>query len=750
VTGPLKHDGAVPSRLARLLAAACALLPAPWSPVAQGADGGVAARAQAPNTVNVEKSVAAVRVTVAPTLDGRLDDQVWTEAVATSEFRQREPIEGAPASERTEVRILYDDRTLYIGAMLHDREPEGIVARRMEQDFLSLDEDIFGFSLDTFLDRRNAYYFMINANSAVRDGQAYDNSRTSNVEWEGIMEVKSSVHEEGWSVEIAIPFSTLRFDPTRGEQDWGINFLRRVRRKGEDSYWAPIARRTRLHKMDEAGTLVGVPPQAGGRNITVKPFALGANVSGQEAPASELGRSGDGGIDVKWGVTPRLTADLSWRTDFSQVEADQEQVNLTRFSLFFPEKREFFVENSGTYQFGDLAERNYRLGASPRDFTLFHSRRIGLDGGVPVPIVAGARVTGRAAGMEVGLLNMQTEETSGLAPENFSVTRLRRTLLGVLDVGGIFINRQATSGPEDYNRSWGVDANLRVGPSLKFHSYLAQTRERGLTGDNRAARVSVAWRDAFWNTSALFRTIGDSFRPGVGFVRRTAVRNYYATVGVHPRSGYEGINEISPYIEVERFTDLNGTLETEAISGAVVVAFLDGGRLTLQGSDRFELLTRDFNLSGGVVPAGSYDFREGSIRYAASAARTVSGQVRLSGGEYFQGDRRSVGGSLVLRPNAHFAIDLGVDHNVVDLTGESFTVDVLSGRVDYLYSTKFVVGAWVQFNEATDEMITNLRLNFIHSPLSDLFLVYSERRLTDASLVVDRRFTVKLTKLLAF
>ena len=721
---------------------------------AASAPDGVDAAAEGVRPVDPESvprpMLQAMRASTPLVIDGVLDEADWKSAPVATGFVQTTPDTGYPATENTEVRILYDDRTLYIGAMLYDRDPEGIVARRMEQDFLSLDEDIFGFSLDTFLDRRNAYYFMINANGAVRDGQAYDNSRTSNTEWEGIMEVKSSVHEEGWSVEIAIPFSTLRFDPSLGEQDWGVNFLRRVRRKSEDSYWAPVARRTRLHKMDEAGTLVGLSPRVGGRNITVKPFALGASVSGQEAAVSELGRSADGGIDVKWGITPRLTADLSWRTDFSQVEVDQEQVNLTRFSLFFPEKREFFVENSGTYQFGDLSERNYRLGASPRDFTLFHSRRIGLDGGVPVPIVAGARITGRAAGMEVGLINMQTEETSALAPENFSVARLRRTLLGVLDVGGIFINRQTTSGPEDYNRSWGVDANLRIGPSLKLHSYLAQTHEPGLTGGNRAARVSVAWRDAFWNTSVLFRTIGESFRPDVGFVRRTAVRHYYATVGVHPTSGYERINEINPYLEVERFTDLNGTLETESISGAVAVAFLDGGRLTLQGSDRFELLTRDFNLSGGVVPAGSYDFREGSIRYVASAARTVSGQVRVSGGEYFQGDRRSVGGSLVLRPNAHFAIDLGVDHNVVDLTGESFTVDVLSGRVDYLYSTKFLVGAWVQFNEATHEMITNLRLNFIHSPLSDLFLVYSERRLTDASVVVDRRFTVKLTKLLAF
>lgn len=695
-------------------------------------------------------SLNATRATAPIVLDGVLDESDWREAPVASGFIQTIPNTGHPATESTEVRVLYDDETLYIGAMLFDRDPDLLIARRMEQDFLSLDEDIFGFALDTFLDRRNAYYFMINANGAVRDGQAYDNSRTSNTEWEGVMEVETSIHEDGWSIEVAIPFTTLRFDPSRGEQDWGVNFLRRVRRKNEDSYWAPVARRTRLHKMDEAGTLVGLAPQVSSRNITVKPFALGATVRGQEVVAAELGEMADGGVDVKWGITPRMTADVTWRTDFSQVEVDQEQVNLTRFSLFFPEKREFFVENSGTYQFGDLAERNYRLGASPRDFTLFHSRRIGLDGGVPVPIVAGARLTGRAAGMEVGLLSMQTEATSTRAPENFAVARLRRTVLGVLDVGGIFINRQTTDGPSDYNRSWGVDANLRLGPSLKFHSYLAQTHDQGLTGDNRAARLSVAWRDALWNVSALYRTIGDAFRPEVGFVRRTAVRHYYATVGVHPQSGLEQVNEFNPYVTVDRFTDLDGALETRNVTGALAVAFLDGGTLTLQRTARFESLSSDFTLSGGGVPAGRYDFTENSLRYVASAARILSGQLRFSGGGYFQGERRSVGGSVVWRPSAHISLNVGADHNVVELTGAPFTVDVFSGRLDYLYSTKLLVGGWVQYNEASQELITNLRVNFVHSPLSDLFVVYSERRATGPSVVLDRRLTIKVTKLLTF
>jgi uncharacterized protein DUF5916/cellulose/xylan binding protein with CBM9 domain len=744
---------------ARALAIGLFVLCAPSIVGAQDRPNGAQPGSEAASAVPIDPeaaprpTLAAVRAIGPITMDGVLDEAAWFEATPATDFVQSTPSTGLPATEKTEVRILFDDETLYIGAMLYDSDPEGIIAQQMVQDFYSPDEDVFGVSLDTFLDRRNAYYLIVNPNGAIRDAQAYDNSRTSNAEWEGIMRVESSIHDDGWSVELAIPFSTLRFDPTRPDQVWGLNFLRRVRRKTEDSLWAPVARRTRVHRMAEAGTLTGLPQLRGSRNITVKPFLLGENVSGSLPDASELGGGGDGGLDVKWGLTPRLTADLTWRTDFSQVEADQEQVNLDRFPLFFPEKREFFIENSGTYAFGDVLERNYRLGAAPRDFTLFHSRRIGLDGGLPVPIVAGGRLTGRAVGFEVGVLNMQTRDTDALSAENFTVARVRRTVLGSLDLGGIFINRQATDGPSAYNRSWGVDANARLLGNMIAHLYLAETYDSDPAegaGDNRAAKVMVGWRDALWNVSGLYRTIGDDFNPEVGFVRRRAVKHYYGTVGVHPRSGLSWITEINPYVEVEHFADLGGMLESRNLIGAVAVSFLDGSVLTARGTDRYENLVDPFTLPGGVVPVGVYGFQEGSVSYVSSAARTLSGQMRVSGGGYFQGSRRSFGGSVVWKPNAHFGFDIGADHNVIDLDGDPFTVDVLSGRLDYAFSTKLLAGAWVQYNDATEEMITNFRLNFIHSPLSDLFVVFSERRDTNGGGVLDRRLTTKLTKLFAF
>ncbi|HSR43555.1 MAG TPA: DUF5916 domain-containing protein, partial [Longimicrobiales bacterium] len=371
-------------------------------------------------------AASAARVPGRIVLDGVLDEPGWRAAEAITDFIQSTPRTGYPATERTEVRIVYDDANLYVGAELYDSHPDGIVHQYMDQDFETHDEDVFAISLDTFLDRRNAFLFLINPNGAVKDIQAFDNSRNMNIAWEGVVEVETRIHDGGWTVEMAIPLTTLRFRPDTPVQAWGLQLMRRIRRKAEDSYWAPVDIRTRVHKMSRAGTLTGLRDLQAGRNLTVKPYALAARSAGSALEARDRGGEMDGGLDLKYGVTPRLTLDLTLRTDFSQVEVDQEQVNLTRFGLFFPEKRDFFMENAGIFTFGDLTERSYRLGASTRDFTLFHSRRIGLDDGRPVPILGGGRLTGRVGEFELGLLNMQTEESGALSPENFTVARLRR------------------------------------------------------------------------------------------------------------------------------------------------------------------------------------------------------------------------------------------------------------------------------------------------------------------------------------
>ena len=697
-------------------------------------------------------SARAARTNLPIILDGVLDEEAWQGVDPFSDFIQSMPDAGAPATEETVIRVLYDEEKIYIGALLLDSDPEGIIARYLNQDYETHDDDTFGITLDTFLDRRNSFMFLINPNGAVKDGQTFDNSRTINLAWEGVIQVETTVHDRGWTVEVAIPFTTLRFNPQDGEQSWGMNFLRRIRRKNEDSYWAPVDRRTRVHTMAYAGTVSGFRELPRPRNLTVKPFAMTSNASGILLEPRDQGANSDFGLDLKYGLTPRMTLDLTYRTDFSQVEVDQEQVNLTRFSLFFPEKRDFFMENSGVFALGDLSERNVRFGASPRDFTLFHSRRIGLTGGRPVPIMAGGRLTGSAGGFDVGLLSMQTESAEGLPTENFSVARVRRTFGEGLQVGGLFASRDA-SGTEggDYNRSYGADANLTIGGKLFLHSYLAATDYPGVEGNNRATRLSAAFRDRLWDVSTLYREIGDAFDPGLGFVSRRGIRHSYGTVGVHPRPDLPWVNELNPYVELHYITNLHSALETREGSAGLGILFMDGGQLRTQISDRFEAIEETFQVAGqGDVPLGRYDYRDASLTYTSSAARPVSGELQLSGGGFFNGNRTSVTFSGAWRPSRHLALDLRAQRNEISLPGTAFTADVFGARLDFAGSRRFFVSSFLQYNTATEEVVTNIRLNFIHSPLSDLFLVFSERRDVGAGIVLERGITLKGTKLFSF
>jgi len=743
------------SRLGGILLAGLALL-LPASGASQIVGNSGEGELHAPPVLDPEAmprpSSRAVRISTPIVLDGILDEAAWEEAEVITGFIQSMPDAGAPATEQTVVRVVYDDKRLYVGALMLDSEPQGIIHQFLEQDFETHDDDVFAVTLDTFLDRRDSFMFLINPNGAVKDGQTFDNSRTTNLAWEGVIEVETTIHQEGWTVELAIPFTTLRFDPSRDEQAWGMNFLRRIRRKNEDSYWAPVDRRTRVHTMAYAGTVSGFSDLPRPRNVTVKPFGLVSNSSGSLLDPTDEGGSGDFGMDLKWGVTPRLTLDLTYRTDFSQVEVDREQVNLTRFSLFFPEKRDFFMENAGIFSFGDFTERNVRQGASPRDFTLFHSRRIGLAAGRPVPIVAGGRVTGRAGGFDVGVLNMRTESAEGLPAESFSVARVRRNLGGV-QIGGLFASRDPLeSGQGESNRSFGADVNITLAGNLLIQSYLAATDYPGVTGNNRASRISAAFRDRLWDVSALYREIGDAFEPGVGFVSRRGIRHSYGTVGAHPRPPIPHVNEINPYLEMHYITDLQGSLETREGAAGLSILFSDGSELGATATDRFEAIDEAFTVASGKgeVGPGDYAFREGSLKYTSNAARPLSGEVQLSGGGFYDGDRRSLTLSGAWRPSRYFAVDLQVQRNQITLPDEAFTADVFGVRLDVAGSRRLFLSSFFQYNAASEEAVTNVRLNYIHAPLSDVFLVFSERRNADSGGILERGLTLKVTKLFSF
>jgi hypothetical protein len=687
-------------------------------------------------------------------VDGQIDEAAWTAAPPITEFTQSKPNTGLPATEKTLVRVLYDATNLYISAICYESAPSHITVTSLERDFATLDSDVFGVSLDTFLDRRNAFLFWINPLGAIRDAQAFDDSRTRDDGWDGIIDVQTVVGDSGWTVEMAIPWTTLRFDPTQIEQTWGANFMRRVRRKNEDVYWAPLDRREYLHKMSRAGTLRGLAEVRPGRNLTVKPYVRALRSAGDAIAEGDKGNHFDGGLDLKYGITPRLTLDLTYRTDFSQVEVDREQVNLTRFPLFFPERRDFFLENSGTFTFGDVRglSGDPRSGVSLRDFTLFHSRQIGLRGGSPVPIVGGGRLTGHIGAFELGLLNVQTETFQEDPSENFSIVRLRRRVIGNSDIGLMVGNRQATSGGSgSYNRSFGTDANIRLFSNMVVNTYLAFTRSSENNND-AAARFSVGWRDRLWDASAFVRHFGEAFNPGMGFVRRVGIRHYYATVGAHPQPAIPHVLSLNPYVEGHYITDLAGTLETRTGRLGFGTTFLDGGRLTLLFTERFERLDEPFQVRADVaVPVGDYFFREISAAYRSSGGRALSGNLTVAGGGYYDGKRGTLSADAHWRLNHHISLDLSATYDALSVQGSSFNADLYSARIKYSYSTTLYLRGYLQYNRVTDQAVTNLRLNLIHAPLSDFFLVYTERRDVGGNGgVLERFIAAKLTKLLAF
>lgn len=684
-------------------------------------------------------------------LDGVPDEAAWRAAEPLSDFVQQEPTTGAPATYPTVVRLLYDDDYLYIAAVCYDPEPERAITAGLEHDFSSGESDIFGVTLDTFLDRRNSFLFLVNPKGAVRDEQTFDDSRNVVAAWQAVVRVKTAMADSAWFVELAIPFTTLRFDAHRSPQDWGANFIRRIRRLNETSYWAPLERRHRVHRMSRAGTLTGLRDLHSGLNLSVKPYVLAGRSEGAEVTPDDAGGRADAGLDMKWGVTPSMTLDLSLNTDFAQTEVDQEQVNLTRFSLFFPEQREFFIENAGSFTFGDQTERNYRMGASLSDLSLFHSRRIGLtDDGRPIPVLGGARLTGRAGPLMLGLLDMRTQDTGAFGPgQNFLVARVRRKFAGVSDMGGILIDHSTPGGTR--NTSYGVDANVRLG-ELVVNSYLAGVRNVDSTAaapiTDWAGRVSIAYRDRLWDTSAMVKRVGVDFRPDVGFVRRRAMEEWYGTVGVHARPHVAWLREAAPYVETRYITDLHGRLETRVLRAGLGFDFLDGGGLDVTATSQHERIFDVASIAGVDIPAGVYEFRFASVAYSASSSRKLFGSAGVSGGEFWGGTRRSVDFTIAWRPHYAVYIEGLLDHNDLDLGGSSTTADIAGLRLRYAVSTRLFGSAFIQRNAATSETVTSLRIDWRHAPLSDVFLVFTARQGPLGAL--ENSLVVKATRTLAW
>ncbi|MDH3206972.1 MAG: carbohydrate binding family 9 domain-containing protein [Gemmatimonadota bacterium] len=700
-------------------------------------------------------AATAVAAAVAPVVDGRLDDDAWREAQVLSGMVQREPLEGTPVSERTEVRIVYDDEALYVGAWLYDGRPESLVFGQTLRDASLDDADAFLVVLDTYRDGQNGFAFGTTPAGIEYDGQFSNEGGGGgggrgggigrqqsgsgggfNLNWDGSWEVATTTDGEGWYAEMRIPFATLRYGEG-GPQTWGLNFQRNIRRNNELSVWAPLPRQFEVYRVSLAGSLDLQAPTS--RIATVSPYVLSDVFKDYSVASPEADFGTKVGGDAKIGLNQSLTLDLTVNTDFAQAEVDDQQVNLTRFSLFFPEKRGFFLENAGTFSVG-----------AGRSAELFFSRRIGLAGGQEVPIHGGARLTGKLGGMQLGLLNIQTGDAFELdavtgtpqqvAPDNnFGVVRAFQEFDNRTRIGAIVVSRINTGSPDDYNLTYGVDGRLGIGEDVTFDGWAGLTTtpipdgtpdtRSGFNNGEYGFSVGGEYLTRDWESSLGYRQIGEDFNPEVGFVNRREYRRVNARVLYHWRTeGVSWFREFRPHASWEQYWSLGGFSESYLVHLDNHFQFENGALFQLPGFNfTGEGLEVPFEIRPGIViPAGSYNNVEWQFRSNTNRSSPLSFSAGWTLGGFYTGTQFSPDAQLSYRFRDQFTASVRLNYFDVRLDEGDFSTAVLGFNGSYAFTPRLYLQANVQYNDDTEDIGTNVRLGWLDTAGTGLFIVYND------------------------
>lgn len=718
-----------------------------------------------------KRTLTAVRIEKRIKIDGWLDDSVWKKANFQSHFLQREPYEGQPATEKTEVGVLYDSDNIYLGVKCFDSEPDKIIAREMRRDAVVDDDDYFEFILDTYHDQRSGYYFITNPHGSKREAQLANEGQSYNPSWDGVWICKAQITDEGWFLEIGIPLKTLRF-PEEKDTVWGINFSRMIRRKNEHVYWQLIPRdmgHAGLFRLSEAGTLQGLTGLKMGGNLELIPYFLGG-VENDQATDFNMNSLVDVGLDAKIAVTSTLALDLTVNTDFAQVEADEEQVNLTRFSLYYPEKREFFLEGAEVFSFGGSGRRRFRRGTP--DLSLYYSRRLGLVDGHEARILGGAKMVGKVGPYHLGLMNIYTDEVviednfgneTYVPSANFSIFRLSRDVFARGSIGMIVLNKQ-NIGNKYYNRSLGFDGHFPLSDYFTVSGYLAGTfspakkiddRIVNMKEQNLAAKLSLDYNTDLYEASASYQDIGARFNPEMGFNRRTDFRLAEASFGYNPRPQKNSkIRQFNYQVKGNYRLDHSGVMLDNEAGFSFGIRFQNSSRINL-GLERSEEFV-DYNWElreGYLIPIGTYKGNAYSLGLESDKGRPVSSEIDLRYRDYYTGRNAGLDLSSTITKIHPIRIELAYEHNYVDLPEGHFHTNTLGIRAFYFFSTSLYLKAFTQWNDdrlnfgGRERVISNVLLRWIYSPESNLYLVYNDGRLIGPGNVeiINRTFMIKAT-----
>ena len=714
--------------------------PAPLPPdvVARDADG--------------RTTIRAVRLDAPLRIDGALDDALYAAVAPISGFVQVEPDTGAPATEATEMWVAFDRDFFYLTFRSWESQPERRVATEMRRDVSNFinGNDIINVFLDAFYDRRNGVSFTVNPIGARNDGQQIGNQY--NGDWNPIWTHAVGQFENGWTVEMAIPFRSLRYRPGRA-QIWGLNVMRTVRWKNELSVLSPVPPGRGNSSAQYApltATVVGIEAPPVARNLDIKPFAVATLTADRAIAAGSNDLGSDVGIDVKYGITQNLVADLTYNTDFAQVEADEQQVNLTRFSLFFPEKREFFLENRDVFSFGGVGTG----GDAP---VLFYSRRIGLDAGRVVPIDGGGRLTGRVGRYSVGALNIQTGDIDepALQATNFAVMRVKRDVLRQSSVGALVTRRSVGQGGLGPNLAYGVDGTFNFFNDLAVNTYWARTRTEGSRSDDTSYRAQLNLAGDRYGVQAERLRVGSQFNPDIGFVRRADIRRTLGEFRFSPRpSRFRSIRRFWWLGSVDYFENGAGRVDSREHTGEFAVEFQNADRFSVTYTDVYEYIPRAFRISGVTVAEGGYDWQNVRVGINLSPQRPIAGNLAFERGTFYDGHRTALSvsrGRMAITPQ--FAVEPTYSLNRVQLSAGAFTAHLGGSRVIYTLSPRMFTSALVQYNSSTNALSANVRLRWEYQPGSELFVVYNDERDTRARgfpELATRSVVVKINRLFRF
>jgi hypothetical protein len=696
------------------------------------------------------RNARATRVETAPVIDGNLQDDAWKLAVPIADFIQAEPVEGQPASERTEVRIVYDDNTLYLAVMCYDSEPGGILVLDSRRDSELSETDSFQFILDTYRDRQNGFVFGTNPAGIEYDGQVSNEGEGGgnagggfNKNWDGSWQVRTNISDEGWSAEFAIPLRTLRYGSEK-PQVWGLNFSRNIRRKRELVYWSPVSRVYNISRLSSAGDLEGLELETP-RNFKFTPYVLGTALRDYRQPVGVPVRTdydGDAGFDVKFGVTPSLNLDVTYNTDFAQVEVDEQQINLTRFNLFFPEKRPFFLENAGLFSVG-----------SSEAIDLFFSRRIGIHSETSelVPILGGTRLSGKAGNFNVGFMNMQTKRVENVTPaNNFTVGRVSRELPNRSSIGGIFINRSATgtdATDDDWNRTWGLDGKLGIGRNFTVNGFAARTETPGRTGSESAFDIRGEYQRSAGRAWLEVAKVGKDFNPEVGFLERSNYRHLATGVFRNLRPGIPWLRELRPHASYNGYWDPDGFKETERIHVDTHIDFENGYYISPPIDIETEGLKEPFEIIPGiVVPPGTYRSVIFAPRFNTDQRSPIWFGVDGDIGGFLSGTQKSFALTLAGRRGSKANTSIRWGQNNIDLPEGSFQTNLIQWRVNYSITPLMFAESLVQYNDRINTWSANLRFGWLSRAGTGLFLVYNEGQGLDGFGPITRSFIIKYAK----